>query len=319
MVRRLCACVLGAAVSLGSASGGEWELAWSDEFDYEGLPDPAKWDYEEGFIRNREMQYYTRARKENARVEKGVLVIEGRKERFRNPRYRPGVDAKKDWKASREFAEYTSAALVTLGKASWRYGRIEVRAKLPRGRGMWPAIWTLGANRSKIRWPSCGEIDIMEFVGKDPRHVHGNAHYGLGGKHRSKHGKLSTEAPYDDFHVYAIEWFPDRIDFYFDKTRYHTFRIDDAGKGADNPFRKPHYLLINLALGGSWGGKIDDKVLPQKYLVDYVRVYERSGASRSRAEHGQGSAHSVGMTGEWPRRPKWTRETLAELGIAAEG
>ena len=290
MARCLCALLGAIAMTTGPTLGGEpgalppagWKLAWSDEFDYEGPPDPKKWDYEEGFVRNNEMQYYTRARRENARVEKGVLVIEGRKEKFRNPKYQRGS---KDWRRGREFAEYTSAALITRGKASWRYGRIEVRAKLPRGKGMWPAIWTLGTNRSKVRWPGCGEIDIMEFVGKQPDHVHGNAHYGLGGRHRSKHGKLRTKAPYDDFHVYAIEWFPDRIDFYFDKKKYHTFRIDDAGKGADNAFRRPHYLLINLAIGGSWGGKIDEAVLPQKYLIDYVRVYEPKaarGASRKK-------------------------------------
>ncbi|MHC5055575.1 MAG: glycoside hydrolase family 16 protein [Planctomycetota bacterium] len=280
MVKLLALALTAALVPLAAAAAVDapagWKLVWSDEFDYEGLPDPKKWDYEEGFVRNREMQYYTRARKENARVEDGVLVIEGRKERLPNPRYQEGS---KSWQRNRRNAEYTSAAIITLGKAAWRYGRIEVRAKLPRGKGMWPAIWTLGANRSKIRWPGCGEIDIMEFVGKDPRHVHGNAHYGVNGKHRSKHGKHRTKAPYDDFHVYAIEWFPDRIDFFFDKTKYHTFRIDDAGKGNENAFRKPHYLLINLAIGGSWGGPVDDKVLPQKYLVDYVRVYEERPAS----------------------------------------
>jgi len=270
MKRFLLAIGLFVALPL-SAEAAEWKLVWSDEFNYEGLPNKEKWDYEEGFVRNQEMQYYTRARKENARVEKGVLVIEGRKERWKNPRYKPGSS---NWQQQREFAEYTAAALITRNKASWRYGRIEVRARLPHGRGIWPAIWTLGANRSKIRWPGCGEIDIMEFVGKDPNRVHGNAHFAVDGKHRSDHGKLSTEKPYADFHIYAIEWFEDRIDFFFDDTKFHTFTIDKAGKGGDNPFRKPHYLLINLAIGGSWGGPIDDSVFPQKYLIDYVRIYE---------------------------------------------
>lgn len=249
----------------------EWQLVWSDEFDYEGLPDKAKWDYEEGFVRNREMQYYTRAREENARVEKGVLVIEGRKEAFKNPKYKPGSQ---NGKEQREFASYTAASLITLNKASWKYGRIVVRAKLPHGKGIWPAIWTLGMNRSEIHWPRSGEIDIMEFMGNDPKRVHANAHYAVDGKHRSNGGKLRTDKPYEDFHVYAIEWYEDCIDFFFDKTKYHTFINDKAGKGKDNPFRKPHYLLINLALGGSWGGTIDDTVLPQKYIIDYVRVYE---------------------------------------------
>jgi len=260
-----------AIMTMSCGQANELKLVWSDEFDYTGLPDKSKWDYEEGFIRNREMQYYTRERMENARVENGTLIIEGRKEQFRNPKYREGS---RRWNQSREFAQYTSAALVTLNKASWRYGRIEVRAKLPQGKGVWPAIWTLGTNRTSIGWPRCGEIDIMEFVGHDPNRVHANAHYGMDGKHRSDGGKIQTEAPYDGFHIYAMDWYPDRIDFFFDETKYHSFTIDKAGEGEDNPFRKQHYLLINLALGGSWGKDIDDSILPQKYVIDYVRVYE---------------------------------------------
>lgn len=255
----------------GAADPAKWKLVWSDEFDYEGLPDAVKWDYEVGFVRNKEEQYYTHARSENARVENGILVIEGRKERFANPAYEPGSG---DWRKQNESASYTAASIVTRHKACWRYGRIEIRARLPHGKGIWPAIWTLGANRSKARWPRCGEIDIMEFVGKDPNRVHATVHFAGKGKHRSDGGKLQTSKPYADFHVYAIEWDEQRIDFFFDSTKYHTFLIDKAGAGEDNPFRKPHYLLINLALGGSWGGPIDDDVLPQRYLIDYVRIYE---------------------------------------------
>ncbi|MBN2030286.1 glycoside hydrolase family 16 protein [bacterium] len=256
-----------------AASGysGEWEMIWSDEFDYEGLPDKTKWDYEEGFIRNNEMQYYTRNRMENARVENGMLVIEGRKEQWKNPNYR--IDSA-SWRENREYAEYTAASLITLNKASWRYGRIEVRAKLPRGQGVWPAIWTLGINRSEVRWPQCGEIDIMEFIGREPNLIHANIHYAVEGAHQSNGGKLETESPYGDFHIYAIEWYSDRIDFFFDEIKYYSFSIDQAGQGSENAFRKPHYLLINLALGGSWGGEIDDSIFPQKYLIDYVRVYK---------------------------------------------
>jgi beta-glucanase (GH16 family) len=260
------------SAALGKGVDMKWKLVWSDEFNYEGLPDKKKWGYEEGFVRNKEMQYYTRARKQNARVEKGMLVIEGRKEKFKNPGHKPGS---KNWKQARDFASYTAASLITLNQASWKYGRVEVRAKLPQGKGVWPAIWMMGAVRaSGVRWPACGEIDIMEFVGKDPHRIHANAHYPVDGKHQSSGGKLKTRQPFADFHVYAIEWNPERIDFFFDETRYYRFQIDEAGKGKDNPFRKPHYLLINLALGGSWGGPIGDAVLPQKYLIDYVRVYE---------------------------------------------
>ncbi|MBN1901561.1 glycoside hydrolase family 16 protein, partial [Candidatus Sumerlaeota bacterium] len=189
----------------------------------------------------------------------------------KNPAYKSGS---KNWKEEREYTTYTAASLITFNKESWKYGRIEVRARLPRGKGVWPAIWTLGVNRPEVSWPRCGEIDIMEFVGKIPDKVHGTAHYAEDGKHRSDGGKLQTEEPWNDFHVYAIEWREVRIDFFFDEIKYHTFVIDKAGKGEDNPFRKPHYLLINLALGGSWGGPIDDSILPQKYLIDYVRVFE---------------------------------------------
>jgi len=238
-----------------------WELVWADEFNYDGLPDKTKWGYEEGFVRNQESQYYTRARPENARVENGMLVIECRKEHFKP--------------ASHAAVEYTSASLVTRDKMSFQYGRIEMRAKIPHGKGSWPAFWTLGADERKIGWPRCGEIDVMEFVGKEPGRIYGTMHFAIDGKHKSDGGKIETEKPFDDFHIYAIEWHPDRVDFFFDSTKYHTVLVDKAGSGAENPFRKPHYLIINYALGGSWGGTIDDATLPQKYLIDYVRVYKQ--------------------------------------------
>ena len=256
----------------------DWELQWSDEFDKDGLPDAARWNYEEGLVRNNEPQYYTK-RSENARVERGMLVIEGRKEAFPNPRYRAGSE---DWKEQKPSAPYTSASLTTQGKARWQYGRIEVRARLPQGKGMWPAIWTLGDNIGNVGWPRCGEIDIMEFVGKEPDKVHGTTHFSVEDKHRSKGQALTVKRPFDDFHVYAVEWFPDRIDFYFDRTKFHTFVLDEAGAGSENPFRKPHYLLINLAIGGTWGGEVDESVLPQKYLIDYVRVYRDKSRTAAR-------------------------------------
>jgi beta-glucanase (GH16 family) len=238
----------------------DWKLVWSDEFNYQGLPDPTKWDYEEGFIRNHESQYYTRARLENARVEDGHLVIECRKEHFTPTNHAP--------------VEYTAASLVTQNKESWQYGRIEVRAKLPHGAGVWPATWMLGTNITQVGWPRCGEIDIMEFVGKEPKGIHGTVHYAIDGKHQSDGGKLETNRPWDDYHIYAVEWTPERMDFYFDQTKYHTVLVDKANQGAGNPFRAPQYLILNFALGGDWGGPIDDAVLPQQFLIDYVRVYQ---------------------------------------------
>lgn len=241
-------------------SNGEWKLVWSDEFDKDGLPDPSKWGYEEGFLRNIEAQYYTVARKENARVEDGHLVIEARKEPFGG-------------------GEYTSASVTTRGKASWRYGRIEVRAKLPTGVGTWPAIWMLGTNIREVGWPKCGEIDIMENVGFNPDQIHANIHTEAFNhvKGTGKGSSITIEKPYEDFHVYKVEWYPDRMDFFVDDQKYFTY--ENSGNGnAEWPFDKEHYLILNLAIGGAWGGQqgIDDSIFPQQYLIDYVRVYQQA-------------------------------------------
>jgi beta-glucanase (GH16 family) len=239
-----------------------WTLAWSDEFNYTGLPDPAKWGYEHGFIRNHESQFYTKGRLENARVEGGMLVIEGRRENFQSK--------------SGETAKYTSASLYARNPVGWLYGKIEVRAKLPEGKGVWPAIWMLGSDLPDVGWPACGEIDMMEFVGKEPDNVYSTLHYRALGVHKSIQKRLATVHPSGDFHVYTMEWYPDRIDFLFDGRRYQSVQTDEAGTGPENPFRKPQKLLINMALGGSWGGDIDDTMLPQKYLIDYVRIYRQT-------------------------------------------
>jgi beta-glucanase (GH16 family) len=249
-----------APADASSAPAPGWRLVWADEFDRPGFPDPSRWTYEEGLVRNREAQYYTRARRENARVEDGMLVIEARKEQQGG-------------------AEYTSASLTTEGRASWRYGRIEVRAKLPQGRGMWPAIWTLGANHRQVGWPMTGEIDIMEFVGFDPDTIHANVHTAAF-NHRDKTGKgakLYLPRPFERFHVYAMEWTKDRIDVSVDGTTYFTFR-NSGGGVREWPFDAAQYLILNVAVGGAWGGQrgIDDSIFPQRFYVDYVRVYQRS-------------------------------------------
>ncbi|MDR1936897.1 MAG: glycoside hydrolase family 16 protein, partial [Tannerellaceae bacterium] len=205
---------------------------WSDEFEYSGLPDPQKWNYEEGMIRNGEAQYYTRSRLENARVENGELVITARKETFQD-------------------ASYTSASINTKGLFEFQGGRVEVRARLPRGRGVWPAIWTLGTNINEVGWPVCGEIDIMEFVGYEPGVVYANVHTGDYNhtKGTGRGGRIQTDSPFDDFHIYAVEWYADRMDFYFDDQKYFT--CDRKGEGSGEwPFDAPQYLLINLAIGG---------------------------------------------------------------------
>ena len=266
----LCLFVLIAA----RAMAGDWKLVWSDEFDKPGLPDPTKWGYEEGFIRNNEAQYYTR-RPENARVEDGMLVIEARKDRFANPSYDPASNG--TGRRSRAFADYTSASLTTRGKASWTYGRIEVRAKLPPGRGTWPAIWTLGTNGA-VGWPACGEIDIMEFVGFDPGIIHANIHTRKY-NHVQKTGKgsqLTVPDASEQFHVYALEWDAKHLDFFVDARKYFTFTNEESGPDAW-PYDKAQYLILNLAIGGAWGGAkgIDETCFPQRYYIDYVRVYQR--------------------------------------------
>ena len=244
-----------------------WELVWSDEFDKDGPPDPAKWTYEEGFVRNGERQFYTMDRRENARVEKGLLVIEARKERYAIPLEKKGGAA-----------DYTSASLTTRHRAAWTYGRIEVKAQLPAGRGMWPAIWTLGTNRDQVGWPACGEIDIMEFVGHEPGLVHVNLHT-KGYNHTRKNGR-GARHPLPDtssaFHVYALEWTPQALDFAVDGRP--VFHMENDGTGVDSwPFDAPQYLILNLAVGGAWGGQkgIDDAIFPQRFLIDYVRVFRR--------------------------------------------
>jgi beta-glucanase (GH16 family) len=246
------------------------KLVWSDEFNYTGLPDSTKWGYEEGFVRNKEPQYYTVRRPENCRVENGLLVIEARKEQYANPSRKPGSDEP-------AAAEYTSASIITLGRAGWQYGRVEVRAKLPGGAGTWPAIWMMGEDRPLVKWPACGETDIMEYLGRDTSTIYGTVHYAdSAGKYAHQGEKAVGVRPTDGFHIYALEWYPDRMEFYYDSLKYFVFDVSKAQHGQENIYRKKFYLLINLALGhpGSWAGPIDDKQLPCRYLIDYVRIYQ---------------------------------------------
>lgn len=235
-----------------------WKLVWSEEFDKAGQPDPTVWSREEGYLRNKEAQYYTADRPENARVENGKLVIEARSD---------------NW----EGKPITSASVLTRGKKTFLYGRIEVRAKIPTGRGTWPAIWLLGEDVKKVGWPACGEIDIMENVGFDPAKIHGNVHCAAYNhmKKNNKGNTLPADAPWEGFHTYAIEWYQDRIEFFYDDTRYFVYKKESDDPAAW-PFAKPEYLILNFAVGGAWGGSkgIDEKLLPQRFEIDYVRYYQ---------------------------------------------
>lgn len=239
-------------------------LVWADEFGRDGAPDSTKWGYDLGDgcpnvcgWGNNEMQYYT-SRRENARVEDGQLVIEARKEDMGGK-------------------HYTSARLVSKHKGDWTYGRIEARVKLPKGRGTWPAFWMLPTEWKYGGWPASGEIDIMEFVGYEPDSVYGTVHTGsfnhvLGTQVSGRQycGNLDEK-----FHTYAVDWSADRIDFLFDGKKYHSFENRRSGFEAW-PFDKDFHAILNMAVGGGWGGKmgVDEHIWPQKMYVDYVRVYQ---------------------------------------------
>lgn len=263
-----------------TASAQRRVLVWADEFNgpVGTLPDPAKWGYDLGTGSNgwgnNEWQTYTN-RPQNASLDgEGNLVIQALAETF------AGVDGKTRF--------FTSARLVTRGIFEPRYGRIEARLKLPYGQGIWPAFWMLGADIGTVGWPACGEIDIMENIGREPSIVHSSLHgprYS-GGSPLTGSYTLPNNARFaDDFHVFAVEWGPRELRFFIDDLLYHTRTSADMPTGGTWAFDRPFYILLNLAVGGNWPGYPDaTTVLPQRLLVDYVRVYQdpNPGASPQR-------------------------------------
>jgi beta-glucanase (GH16 family) len=243
-----------------------WELTWSDEFNSGSAPDPARWQFAVGGNGwgNKELEYYT-ARPENARIRHGNLEIVARKENY------TGSDAVK--------RDYTSARLITSGKFEQAYGRFEARIKIPFGQGVWPAFWLLGADDKQVGWPTCGEIDIMENIGREPATVHGTIHgpgysggKGIGAPYSLPSGKFAHE-----FHVYAVEWEPEQIRFYVDDRLYATRKPSDLPPGTKWVYDHPFYILLNFAVGGEWPGSPDATTkFPQTMLVDYVRVYKKA-------------------------------------------
>ena len=245
-----------------------WTLVWSDEFNApDNSPvDPSKWVLETGGNGwgNQELEYYT-TRPENAVQQGGNLVIKVLQEKY------TGADG--------VARDYTSARLKTAGRFSQKYGRFEARIKIPQGQGIWPAFWMLGDDISKIGWPKCGEIDIMENIGKEPATVHGTIH-GPGYS-----GDKGIGSPYnlppdqhfaDDFHLYAVEWEPKAIRFYVDDHLYGTRTPAELPKGTKWVYNHPFFMLLNVAVGGGWPGNPDAAtVFSQTMLVDYVRVYKR--------------------------------------------
>jgi beta-glucanase (GH16 family) len=229
-----------------------WNLVWSDEFNYSGLPDTSNWGNELGFVRNNELQYYTSRRIENSVVQNGNLMIIGRKEPF-------------------DTANFTSASITTDGKHSWTYGKIDARMKLPKGQGMWPAFWMLGQNIHQVGWPKCGEIDIMEHINNEDI-LYGTLHW-----HNEQHVSSGSKIPcnFTKYHNYTVEWDKDSIKWFLDGTKYHSVVVKDS-INSTSEFHKPHYIILNLAIGGSWPGNPDATTsFPDTVLVDYVRVYQK--------------------------------------------
>jgi len=242
----------------------DWKLVWSDEFDGPdgSAVDPTKWSFDVGGSGwgNGELQYYT-DRLDNAYVENGALVIEAHREEYKGNRY-------------------TSARLVTRGKGDWLYGRFEIRAKLPTGQGIWPAIWMLPTDSEYGGWPSSGEIDVVELVGHEPARVYGTLHYGKPHASEGRYYDLAGGATFaDDYHVFALEWEPGEMRWYVDGYHYQTQTqwFTSSRKGTyPAPFDRRFHLILNVAVGGAWPGYPDETtVFPQHMVVDYVRVYHK--------------------------------------------
>ncbi len=238
-----------------------WQLLWHDEFDGPKI-DPANWTYDlgAGGWGNGEAQNYTN-RPENLRMEEGRLIIEARQEKYSG-------------------SYYTSARLKSKGRREFQYGRIEARVKVPAGAGLWPAFWMLGSNFNGSNWPDCGEIDIMEYVGREPDLIMGTLHGpGYSGALGLTRWNRQTYNIADDFHTYAVEWEADEIRWYYDEALYHTVARTDVGD-RPWPFDQPFFLILNLAVGGQLGGVISlDTVFPAQLQVDYVRVYTPAAAA----------------------------------------
>jgi beta-glucanase (GH16 family) len=247
-----------------------YSLVWADEFSRTGEPDPTRWTYEHGFVRNRELQWY---QPQNARQADGLLIIEARRERVPNPRYQAGAG---DWR-NREYAEYSSASLMTRGLHSWRYGRFEMRGRIDTRAGLWPAFWTLGTAGD---WPHNGEIDIMEYY----RGIL-LANVAWGGAKRFEAIWADSRKPIDSFkgdwsnrfHVWRMDWDERAIVLSVDGEPLNEVllsRTVNQDGTAANPFHQPQYLLLNLAVGGTQGGDPSKTAFPARFEVDYVRVYQ---------------------------------------------
>ncbi len=261
------------AMALAMPAAGQgpdpWKLSWADEFNCDGKPDSAKWTYETGFVRNQELQWY---QPENARCENGLLIIEGRRERKKNPNFEAGSP---NWKLNREYAEYTSTSLTTKGISSWRYGRFEMRARIDTRAGLWPAFWTVGVDGS---WPNNGEIDIMEYY-RDT--LLANLIWAGQGRTASFTKRKPVAAFADPewsskFHVWRMDWDEDRIVISVDGEVLNDSALNQtANPDGKNGFRQAQSIILNMAIGGTAGGDPSATQFPARFEVDYVRVYQK--------------------------------------------
>jgi beta-glucanase (GH16 family) len=251
----------------------EYMLVWADEFNINGAPDTSKWSYEKGFVRNNELQWY---QTDNAVCQNGMLVIEARRENRPNPLYEEGSN---DWKKSRKNILYTSSSLNTRKKFSWQYGRFEMRGRIDISKGMWPAWWTLGDTK---RWPANGEIDIMEYYrGSLLANIACLNSNGYSAKWYGKKyptDSLGGAAWASKFHTWRMDWTESEISLFVDDQLLNRVDVDSLfnrdGSGF-NPFRQPHYMLLNLAMGGMNGGDPSQTPFPNRFEIDYVRVYQK--------------------------------------------
>lgn len=262
----ICCCV----VCIAKAQQAErYSLVWSDEFNKDGKPDTANWNYEQGFMRNHELQWY---QPENTYNKNGYLIIEAKREQRPNPLYKEGST---DWRTNRKQIEYTSACLITRNKQSWQYGRFEMRARIDVSNGMWPAWWTLGVNKE---WPSNGEIDIMEYY---RGMLLANIACGTNEKYKAQWFSKTKHIDSiwaSKFHTWRMDWDENAIALYVDDSLMNKTPLDSLinkdGRGF-NPFKQPHYMLLNLAIGGDNGGNPLQTIFPKKFEIDYVRVYKK--------------------------------------------
>lgn len=241
-------------------------LAWQDEFGTDGAPSNANWGYEQGFVRNEELQWY---QPDNAQVASGMLTITAKREQKPNPSYKAGST---DWRTSRQSASYTSTSMTTAGKQSWRYGRFEMCAKIPISVGMWPAWWTLGVAGE---WPANGEIDIMEYYNGE---ILANIACGTATRYKANWDSLTRAVDASwaaSFHVWRMDWSGTQIDLYVDDTLMNTAKLADMlNADGTSPFMQKAYMIVNLAIGGLNGGDPTNTIFPQTYQIDNLRVFQ---------------------------------------------